>query len=277
MSDAPAVEGEIDLDAYFRRVGYDGPRDASLQTLTALHALQPAAMPFENIDVQLGREIRLDLASLQAKLVTGRRGGYCVEQNGLFKAVLEALGFEVQGYLARVHWRLPLENRPRTHMALRVIVDGDPFHVDVGFGGCAQTAPLRLVPDQIQPQTHGSFRFAFHDCGEITLEHDEDGWSPVYRLAAHAAEEVNYAVTNWFTSAYPGSVFKAVLMASRHLPHARYTLLQNRLTVRPLGRPMRREVLDADGLMQSLKQDFGLPVEPGWRPMAERAVVAGGR
>jgi N-hydroxyarylamine O-acetyltransferase len=277
MSDLPEGGAGLDLDAYFARIGYDGPRDATLSTLFALHALHSAAIPFENIDVQLGREIRLDLASLQAKLIAARRGGYCVEQNRLFKAVLEALGFSVSGYLARVFWRIPppVRERPRTHMALRVTIDGEPWHVDVGFGGCAQTAPLRLIPDLVQTLTHGAFRFTPRSDGELTLEHDDEGWDEVYRLAAHPALDIDYDVTNWFTSAHPASPFKAFLMAARHAPDARYSLFQNRLTVRPVDGEPRRESLDADGLALCLERDFGLRPEPSWRPMLERAVAAG--
>ena len=83
----------LDTDAYFARIGYEGKASVDLATLSALHALHPAAIVFENLDPLLGRPVPLDLAALQAKLVTGRRGGYCFEQNTLFKAVLEASRF----------------------------------------------------------------------------------------------------------------------------------------------------------------------------------------
>ncbi|MGH7057165.1 MAG: arylamine N-acetyltransferase, partial [Acetobacteraceae bacterium] len=88
MSPAPP----FDLAAYFARIGYDGAREPTFATLAALHALHPAAIPFENLDSLLGRPVPLDLASLQAKLVGERRGGYCFEQNTLLAAVLGALG-----------------------------------------------------------------------------------------------------------------------------------------------------------------------------------------
>jgi len=94
----------IDLDAYFRRVGYDGPRDASLKTLRDLHYLHPQAIAFENLDPLLGRPVKLDPASLQEKLVEGGRGGYCFEHNTLFAGVLRTLGFTVQEATARVRW-----------------------------------------------------------------------------------------------------------------------------------------------------------------------------
>ena len=102
----------IDLDAYLARIGYDGLRTATLETLTALHALHPSAIPFENLDVLLGRPINLDLPALEAKLVHGGRGGYCFEHNTLMAAALQALGFKVTGLAARVQWAALRTSRP---------------------------------------------------------------------------------------------------------------------------------------------------------------------
>ena len=113
MTAAPA--GTFDLDAYLRRIDYRGAREPTLPALQALHLAHATHIPFENLDILLGRSIRLDLASLQAKLVAGGRGGYCFEQNTLFTAALS--------------WRLleqPI-NRLRgekTRKALRPIPDG---------------------------------------------------------------------------------------------------------------------------------------------------------
>src|SRR5262245_7642218 len=94
----------IDLDAYCERIGYTGPRTPTLATLSAIHALHPRAIAFENLDPLLRRSVKLDAAALEAKLVEGGRGGWCFEQNGLFKLVLEALGFRVTGLGGRVLW-----------------------------------------------------------------------------------------------------------------------------------------------------------------------------
>ena len=80
----------LDLDAYFARVGYRGPRHASLETLEALHLAHATSIPFENLDILLGRGIQLDVPSLQRKLIAGRRGGYCFEQNLLLATALGA-------------------------------------------------------------------------------------------------------------------------------------------------------------------------------------------
>src|SRR2546422_1681671 len=113
----------IDLDAYFTRIGYAGVRRPTMETLRALHLAHATHISFENLDVLLGRPILLDLESLQAKLVRGRRGGYCFEQNALFAAVLERLGFTVTRLAARVRMGVT-RVLPRTHMALAVEVDG---------------------------------------------------------------------------------------------------------------------------------------------------------
>src|SRR5690242_15210010 len=105
----------VDLEAYFDRIAYAGDREPVIQTLMDLHLAHATQVPFENLDVMLKRPIRLDLESLQAKIVHQRRGGYCFEQNLLFAAVLRQLGFSVDLLQARV--RFGTERViPRTHV-----------------------------------------------------------------------------------------------------------------------------------------------------------------
>ena len=109
----------FNLDAYLARINYHDRRCANIGVLTDLHEAHAAMIPFENLDVVLGRPVRLDLPSLEAKLVAGRRGGYCFEQNSLFAAALETMGFKVQRLAARVRYGSTRVG-PRTHMVLRV-------------------------------------------------------------------------------------------------------------------------------------------------------------
>jgi N-hydroxyarylamine O-acetyltransferase len=83
----------LDLGAYLERIGWNGDARSDLATLAALLDAHMTRIPFENLDVLLGRGIRLDLDGLQRKLVDARRGGYCFEHATLFAAALEALGF----------------------------------------------------------------------------------------------------------------------------------------------------------------------------------------
>ena len=107
----------LDRAAYLARVGYKGQLEPTLETLKALQFAHVSAIPFENLDIVLGKTISLDLPHLEAKLVKARRGGYCFEQNALFAAVLESLGFEVVRLAARVRFGATAI-RPRTaHVA----------------------------------------------------------------------------------------------------------------------------------------------------------------
>lgn len=117
----------FDLEAYFSRIAYVVTREPSLATLAAIHRHHVRAIPFENLDVLLGRGIRIDLVSIAQKLIQGSRGGYCFEQNGLLRAALTALGFAVNPLIARVRWQVPLETETAfTHMLLRVETEDGP-------------------------------------------------------------------------------------------------------------------------------------------------------
>lgn len=272
---ASAPPMPVDLDAYFRRVGYAGPRTPTLDTLRALHALHPAAIVFEAIDVLLGRRIDLSPAAVDAKLIHAGRGGYCFEHNNLFKRVLVALGFQVEGLAARVLWNRPVDAPPlpSTHMALRVTAGGQSWLADVGFGGCVLTAPLRIdLPDE-QLTSHEVFRLAPRGDALLLQARLDGQWVPLYELAAETQLDVDYEPRNWYTSTHPDSHFRRNLMVARTTPAARHTLLRNRYTLRRPDGSVQRQTLDADGIARALVEVFGLPVEPQWRGLFEQAVV----
>jgi N-hydroxyarylamine O-acetyltransferase len=266
----------IDLAAYCARIGHAGPLTPTLATLRALQALHPAAIPFEAIDVLLDRGVDLAPTAVEAKLIAARRGGYCFEQNGLFRRVLTAIGFEVESLVARVRWMLPPGALPtaRSHMVLRVTIDGDPWLVDVGFGSCVPTAPLRMDTSGPQSTPHESYRLVPSGDALLLQAQLEDSWADVYQIAREPQLDIDYEVANWFTATHPSSHFRHRLIVARTTPQARYVLLENRLTIRtPDGRAERR-FLDAGAIEQALVQTFGLPVEASWRPVIERAAAA---
>ncbi len=136
----------VDLGRYFARIGYSGPQSPDIATLGSIIARHAASIPFEAIDVLLGRRIDLSPEAIDAKLIDRRRGGYCFEQNGLLQRVLMSLGYRVEPLMARVLWMREPEAPPPawSHMALRVFVEDVSYLVDVGFGSCVPTAPLRF-------------------------------------------------------------------------------------------------------------------------------------
>jgi len=264
-----------DLDAYFARIGYDGPRAATIDVLSTLHALHPAAIPFEAIDCLLDRGIDISPAAVDAKLIDRRRGGYCFEHNSLFARVLIQLGFTVTGLAARVRWNAPPEApvQPRTHHVLKVECDEESWLVDVGFGGAVLTAPMRFLPYRETYTRHDVYRLVpLGD--ELRQEVLRDGaWLPTYDISLNPCVPRDYEMANWFTSTHPSSHFRANLLASRVTREARYGLLFNRLVTRPVDGENTRVTLDAGGIEMALRDVFGLPVDPSWRPAIERAAA----
>lgn len=265
----------VDLRAYCARIGYSGPLTPTLETLAALQELHPASIPFEAIDVLLDRGVDLTPAAVDAKLLGARRGGYCYEHNGLFKRVLEAIGFEVEGLIARVNWMAPPDAplRPPSHMTLRVTIDGEPWMADVGFGSCIPTAPLRLDSTEPQQTGHEAFRFV-PVAGELQLEAlIEDEWRPSYRITGAPQMDVDYELANWYTATHPSSHFRHRLIVTRTTPEARHVLAGRRLTVRAADGTAERRMLTADEIERELAERFTLPVAPEWRPVIERAAA----
>lgn len=272
------MEAQVDLEAYFGRVGYDGPHTPTIETLRALHSLHPAAIAFEAIDVLLGRGIDLSPKAIDAKLIDRGRGGYCFEHNSLFRRVLTTLGFDVEGLAARVLWMAPPGTPlpPQTHMALRVTVNGAPWLADVGFGGCVPTVPLRMDTSAPQPSPHETFRVVPCGTGHRVEAFRDEAWEPLYELSSEPRLAADYEPLNWYTSTHPNSRFRQSLIISRATPEARHTLNNARLTRRiPGERGADSWLLDADQLERALSEVFGLPVEPAWRPLIERFAEAG--
>src|SRR5215471_9883357 len=145
----------MDLAGYFQRVGYKGRFQPDLALLSALTAAHTRSIPFENLDVLLGRPISLEPDALFQKLVAERRGGYCFEQNGLFLEVLRELGFQVAPLSARVRLQRPRDyTPPRTHVFIRVELNGESWLTDVGVGALSLTSPLRLTTHDEQATLH---------------------------------------------------------------------------------------------------------------------------
>jgi N-hydroxyarylamine O-acetyltransferase len=265
----------VDLERYCRRTGYAGSLEPTLETLKALIEHHVAAIPFENIDVLLDRGVDISAAAVDAKLIDGKRGGYCFEHSGLFKRVLATMGFRVEQLSARVLWMAPADAPPlpRTHMALRVTL-GESWLVDVGFGGCVPTSPLRLTDTAPQPTGHEPFRV--RPVGrEARVEVDLEGvWHPLYDLSPEPLLDVDYEPPNWFTATHPASIFRRQLMAAHTDREARSTLMNGRLTTRRRDGRVERHDLDADGLEAVLAGTFGLAVDPAWRPLLHRIAAA---
>jgi N-hydroxyarylamine O-acetyltransferase len=265
----------FDLDAYLARIGYTGPRTPTLDTLEAVHALHPAAIPFENLNPLLGWPVGLDIESLQSKLVSGGRGGWCFEHNTLFRRALEAMGFSVSSLGARVLWNAAPEAPigPRSHMLLLVDLNGLPYIADVGFGGNVLTAPLRLAPNIAQDTPHEPHRLLPLDNGFVLEAQVRGEWQQFYRFTLEPQFPSDYEVSNWYLCQHPSSFFRQIVMAARAKPEARYALRNNELSIHRKDGTEKRIFADAGALRSCLETNFGLrlPDSPELDAALERA------
>jgi N-hydroxyarylamine O-acetyltransferase len=259
---------DAELDAYFQRIGYEGPHEPTLATLSGIEAAHTRTIPFENLDVLLGRPIRLDVPSVLRKLVHERRGGYCFEQNGLLLAVLETLGFRVAPLSARVRTQRPRDFTPaRTHLFVRVELDGESWLADVGVGGLSLTAPIRLSTSDEQPTLHEPRRLVRE--GGVLYHQARLGqeWHDVLEFTLEEMPPIDREVANWYTSTHPQSHFRDRLMVARAGAHGmRHTLLDHQLTHRrPDGTADHHHVATPEELLRVLDEVFELRLPVGTR------------
>jgi N-hydroxyarylamine O-acetyltransferase len=254
-------EDNFDQDAWLNRIGYQGSREPVLATLRGVVEAHAAAISYESIDVLLDRPPKLDLESLQRKMIAGGRGGYCFEQNILFRGGLRSLGFDVTSLQARVVRGLAIDApRPMLHMVLQVDLAEGRFLADVGFGNLAPTAPLLLSPDLEQDTPHEVMRF-IRMGDELTLQSRlGDRWEHIYRVVPLPRVDAEYEICNWFTASHPDSPYRSNLIAARPGPgRTRITLFNARLNVRhATGEVERRTLNDKAEYRDALAGTFGL-------------------
>jgi N-hydroxyarylamine O-acetyltransferase len=255
----------VDLEAYLARIGAPRPLAPSLEGLVSLHRAHCAAIPFENLDILLGRAIELEVEALQSKLVRARRGGYCFEQNTLFQAVLEALGFPVTPLAARVRAGAT-SVRARTHMLLEVDLPEGPFVADVGFGGDGLVHPIALAEGGEAWVGFMGHRLRREGAGWWVLEGNEgSGWSDLYAFTLEPHHPIDFVMANHFTSTWPLSSFVTNLTAQRSWPEKRVILVNRELVVREGDERQTTTVRDPAHLLEVLETHFDLVFPPGTR------------
>lgn len=264
VSSQPAV----DVDAYFDRIGYNGPTRPTLETLNEIVSAHVEHVPFENIDVLLDRPIGLDPASLQKKLVADRRGGYCFEQNGLLLLVLQSLGFAVTPLGGRVRYgRFDDCLPPRTHLIVRVDLDCADWIADVGFGGLSLTSAIRLEADIEQATPHETRRLVLLNGNYYHQARLNGEWENLYEFSLEPMPLIDREVANWYTSTHPTSHFRSRLYVARSASQGRrVTLLNDEFSIREAdGQATKTQLASHEELMATLDEHFGLRFEPNVR------------
>ncbi len=261
----PVEARTLDLDAYCRRIGLRGALAPTRDCLARLIQCHATAIPFENIEVLAKRVPMLDTDALQRKMVQQRRGGYCFEQNQLFRSVLLACGFDAHPLEARIRVGVPADIvTARTHLATRVVLDGADHLVDVGCGGAAPLAPLSLASRGEQAAGTGTFRFEDVERDVMLRMLTADGWVDCYRLLPTAPHPIDCEMGNWFVATHPQSMLGRNLLVARALDDGRLRLFNHRLsTFRPESAAPVEQTLQARAEFADVFADgFGLDVVP---------------
>jgi N-hydroxyarylamine O-acetyltransferase len=220
----------LDLDAYFARIGYEGPRAATVDVLHRVHRGHTSTFPFENIDLLMGVQPQLDLPSVQRKFVTERRGGMCFEQTVLFAAVLEHLGFRVSRMMAR-----PLfgrrQQQGRTHGALVVEAQGSRWLADVGFGGEGLQEAIEIFDGS--ETSVGPWRWRIERRNELWVLRTmhPDGWFDLYEFVPESCVPADFEVGNFFVARSPRSKLNTFLLVQRGCADIKHFVVGRRLVI----------------------------------------------
>jgi len=252
----------LNLPAYLDRIGYSGPTDPSAETLRGLHRAHMFAVPFENLDIHLGRKIVCDESRFLHKVVGERRGGFCYELNGAFAALLRALGFQVSLLSARVTGADGITNGPEfDHLTLLVALPvpaaPTPWLADVGFGD-GFIEPLRFEPGLEQPQIGRVYRLT-EDDGLFYLQMNAgDGWKRQYSFTLQPRHLSEFAALCNYHQTSPESHFTRQRICSQATPTGRITLSDWKLIETSNGMREERELSGDEQWRATLRERFRL-------------------
>jgi N-hydroxyarylamine O-acetyltransferase len=271
------------LHDYLDRVGVAGPLGPTIDTLRRLHVAHRETFLFENVSIQTGGAISVRLEDIERKFLDEGRGGYCFEHNTLFASMLRDVGFEPVAFLGRVR-RGPPERWCRTHMVLRVPIDGDPWLADVGFGGVGLLEPIPLRDGTRSEQV--GLRYGLRREGQLwVFSCSPDVWSPaskgsdpwsgtsadLYEFSDDAQTAGDVEVANHYTSTHPDSMFRRSLTIQR-TTRAERTILRHDTFRRIVDGRMEDQPVDSRSVRTIARDVFGVALPDG--PFVyERSVV----
>jgi N-hydroxyarylamine O-acetyltransferase len=258
----------MDVVAYLERIGYEGPRVPTLAALRTLHRQHMLTVPFENLDIHLGRIIRLDEAAFFDKIVCERRGGFCYELNGLFAALLRELGYDLDLLSARVANDAGHFGAEFDHLVLLVRFDSESWIADVGFGD-SFLEPLALEGKE---QSSGGMLYFIDRTpqGRLLLRQENAVWCPKYVFTLQPRRLEEFAAMCVYHQTSPNSTFPRARVCSRATPQGRITLSEMRLIQTMNGERTERLLESEEQYQQALLEHFGIELPNlDWKPLRQ--------
>jgi N-hydroxyarylamine O-acetyltransferase len=249
----------VDIKAYLDRIDYHGPLAPTAETLRELQVAHLLTVPFENLSIHAKQPIVLDDNALFEKIVKRRRGGFCYEANGLFAALLRALGFDVKMLSAGAANAKGGFGPDFDHMALMVTIN-ERWLVDVGFGDSFREP---LLIDKTGEQRQGERAYRIDSDGRyLNLTQRDDGadgaWKAQYRFTLQPYEYSDYEEMCRHHQTSPQSHFTRGRICSRATPDGRVTLSEMRLIITRDGERQERALTDEEEYAATLRELFGV-------------------
>jgi N-hydroxyarylamine O-acetyltransferase len=248
----------MNVEAYLQRIGVPQRPSADLEGLCTLHRAHLLSVPFENLDVQLGRPVTTELAPIYGKLVDRRRGGWCYEMNGLFGWALQQLGFRVTRTAAGVMRETSGDAALGNHLTLQVMLPEGLYLADVGFGD----GPLEPVALKAHDFTDGRFPFALSQPEDSWWRfHNPQGGAKSFDFQLAPADEQLFAIKCAWLQTDNDSGFVQNLVCQRHTPEG-LTVLRGRMLrrIKPEDIASERLIESGDDLVCTLRSEFDLDV-----------------
>lgn len=204
---------DSDLTKYLDRINLEGCT-TDLEGLTNLQIHHKENIPFENLDVVVGRKISLEYPDLFDKLISKKRGGYCFELNTLYFELLKTLGFSPRPVLGRVWLSNPMTTPPRNHLAHLLDLDGKTYITDVGFGGLISRIPLDIhVSDRVN-DGDGMVRIIPFSKQQFMIQREtENGWADQYSFENLLISQEDIVISNHYMSTHPNSHFTNISLS----------------------------------------------------------------
>lgn len=248
----------MDTKAYLQRINYSGPLELSAETLRKLQLAHLLTVPFENLSIHSAEPIVLEDEALFDKIVTRRRGGFCYELNGLFAALLRALGFEVAMLSARVANAEGVYGPDFDHMTLLVTLD-ERWLADVGFGD-SFLEPLLLDQRGEQGQGDRAYRIDIDDADRVLMQRiRNEAWNAQYRFTLQPFEYSDYVEMCRYHQTSPESHFTQGRICSRATREGRVTLSGMRFVTTRAGSDREERMLaDEVEYVHMLRAHFGI-------------------
>ncbi|HET9168485.1 MAG TPA: arylamine N-acetyltransferase [Actinospica sp.] len=250
-----------DIDGYLARLGVERPERPNLAWLFAVHRAHMERVPYENLEIQLGRATTVDPAASIGRIARGR-GGYCFHLNGALGTLLAAVGYDVTRHLGEVRGASTDQASTEltiNHQVLTVACEGETWFVDAGLGD----APYEPMPLRAGQVAQGPFTYGLEPwdgrAGGWRFVHDprqESFTSMVF--APEPVEPGAFAAAHLRLSTAPDSDFVRALVAGRR--HALGAdVLRGKVLYRIEGSGVTREQIDVRADWYALLADvFGL-------------------